>query len=200
MPSVWARNPEMRVLEGQRLGSLALLTVSLAFYGVSLFNARQPVREAAIPWGSQGPGLMAVEVMGGPGREGIYFLPVGVTIGKMREIAVIPETEGQVRIEGARISAGSLVTSGQGEVKIGEMAAAKRLALGLPVDVNHASEEDLSLIPGIGGKIAYQIVQLRKQKGAFRDLSDLMTVPGIKEKKLNDLRLYLIAGQTRGPI
>jgi DNA uptake protein ComE-like DNA-binding protein len=43
--------------------------------------------------------------------------------------------------------------------------------------------------------MAYQIIQLRKQKGAFRDLSDLTAVSGIKEKKLNGLKGYLIAGQ-----
>jgi competence protein ComEA len=191
----------MRVFEGQRLGALAVLMVSLIIYGVSLLNARQPVRESPVPWGSQGSGLVAVEVAGDPGREGIYFLPEGTTIKKVREIAVIPGMNDGGTIEGVEISAGSvLVTSGRGEVKIGEMAAARRLALGLPVDLNHASEEDLSLIPGIGEKIAYQIVQLRIQRGAFRDLSDLAAVPGIKEKKLNGLKGYLIVRPARGQI
>jgi len=128
---------------------------------------------------------MAVEIAGGSGSEGIYFLPEGTTIEKIRKIVLIPETRDDGRIDGVGISAGCvLVWSGHGEVNIGEMSAAKRLALGLPVDVNHASEEDLSLIPGIGEKMAYQIVQLRNQKGVFHDLSDLAAVPGIKEKKL----------------
>ena len=191
----------MRVSEGQRLGALTLLVVSLTVYGVSLLNARQPVRESPIPWGSQGPGLIAIEVAGDPGKEGIYFLPEGTTIEKVREIAVIPGMNDGGKIEGVGISTGSvLVTSGQGEVKIGEMAAAKRLALGLPVDLNHASEEDLSLVPGIGEKMAYQITQLRKQRGAFRDLSVLTAVPGIKEKKLNGLKGYLIVRPARGQI
>jgi competence protein ComEA len=191
----------MRVSEGQRLGALMLLMVSLTVYGVSLFNARQSVRESPIPWGSQGPGLMAVEVAGGPGREGIYFLPEGATIEKVREIAVIPGMNDRGKIEGAGISDGSvLVTSERGEVKIGEMVAAKMLALGLPVDLNRASEEDLSLVPGIGEIMADQIIQVRKQRGAFRDLSDLAAVPGIKEKKLNGLKGYLIVKPARGKI
>jgi competence protein ComEA len=186
----------MRVSEGQRLGALTVLMASLAVYGASILNVRQPVRESPIPWGSQGSGLVAVEVAGDPGKEGIYFLPDGTTIKKVREIAVIPGLNDGEKIEGVGISAGSvLATSGRGEVEIGEMAAARRLALGLPVDLNRASEEDLSLIPGIGEKMAYQIIKLRKQRGAFRDLSDLTAVPGIKEKKLNGLKGYLIAGQ-----
>lgn len=186
----------MQVFEGQRLGALTILIVSLTVYGFFFISARQPIREALMPWGSQGPGLMAVEITGDPVREGIYFLPEGTTIERLHEIAMIPGMNDRGKIEGARIFDGLvLMTSGKGEVKIGDMAAARRLALGLPVDLNHASEEDLSLVPGIGEKMAYQIIQLRKQRGAFRDLSDLTAVPGIKEKKLNGLKGYLIAGQ-----
>jgi competence protein ComEA len=77
-------------------------------------------------------------------------------------------------------------------MKIEEISAARRLALGLPVDLNRASEGDLSLVPGIGERMAVQIVQLRIERGEFRNLSDLMAVPGIKEKKLNGLKGYLI--------
>jgi competence protein ComEA len=186
----------MRVFEGQALGALTLLMVSITVYGISLFSVRQPVRESPIPWGFQGPGLMAVEIAGDSGKKGIYFLPEGTTIEKVREIGMIPGTNDGGRIEGVRIFDGLvLMTSGQGEMRIGKMAAARRLALGLPVDLNHASEGDLSLIPGIGKNMAYQIIQLRNQKGAFRHLSDLTAVPGIKEKKLNGLKEYLIAGQ-----
>jgi competence protein ComEA len=72
------------------------------------------------------------------------------------------------------------------------MAAARKLALGLPVDVNRISEEELSLVPGIGEIMAYKIIQLRRERGGFRDLTDLTALPGIKEKKLNSLKGYLI--------
>jgi competence protein ComEA len=139
---------------------------------------------------------MAVEVTGGPGREGIYFLPEKMTVEEVLLIAGIPITDCLKKINRGGISAGSaLMVSPQGEVKIVEMAAARRLALGLPIDINQASQEDLLLVPGIGEKTAYRIIQLRKQRGTFRDLSDLVVVPGIKEKKLNGLKRYLIAGQ-----
>ena len=191
----------MLVFEAQRRGAIAVLILALTVYGVSLLHSRQPVRESPIPWGNQGPGLVALEVTGNPGREGIYFLSEGTTIEELREIAAISGMNNGGKIKGVGISTGSvLVTSGQGQVKIEEMAAARRLALGLPVDLNNASEEDLTLVPGIGEKMAYQIIQLRKQQGAFRDLSDLTAVPGIKEKKLNSLKGYLIAGQAQGQI
>lgn len=183
----------MLVSEAQRLGAIAVLMISLTVYGVSLLHARQPIRETPLPWGNQGQGLMAVEVAGDPGREGIYFLPEGMTVEKVLYIAGIPRMNHRRKTDFVGISAGSaLMASPQGEVNIGEMAAARKLALGLPVDLNRISEEELSLVPGIGEKMAYQIIQLRRESGGFRDLKDLTALPGIKEKKLNGLKGYLI--------
>jgi competence protein ComEA len=183
----------MLVSEAQRLGGMAVLMISLAVYGVSMLHARQPVRETPLPWGNQGPGLMAGEVAGDQRRDGIYFLPEGMTAEKVLYIAGIRGMNHREKTGPAGISAGSALTvSPQGEVNIGEMGAARKLALGLPVDINRISEEELSLVPGIGEKMAYQIIQLRRETGGFRDLADLTALPGIKEKKLNGLRGYLI--------
>ena len=188
----------MLVSEAQRLGAIAVLMISLTVYGVSLLHARQPVRETPLPWGNQGQGLMAVEVAGDQGRDGIYFLPEGMTVEEVLYIAGIPRMNHQGKTERVGISVGSSLTaSPQGEVIIGEMAAARMLALGLPVDVNRISEEELSLVPGIGEKMAYRIIQLRRERGGFRDLTDLTALPGIKEKKLNSLKGYLIVRPAR---
>jgi len=61
----------------------------------------------------------------------------------------------------------------------------------MPIDLNHASAEELSQVPGIGEKLAIQIVQLRQLRRQFESVSDLMAVQGIKEKKLNNLKKYL---------
>jgi len=79
-------------------------------------------------------------------------------------------------------------------VKIGEMDVASKLALGLPVNVNQASAEDLMMIRGIGKKTADSIVALRAQKGRIKCLEQLMEIKGIKEKKLQALKKYLYAG------
>jgi competence protein ComEA len=191
----------MRVSEAQRLGSAAVLMISLAVYGVSFLHARQPVREAPLPWGSQGPALMVVEVTGDRGREGIYFLPEGLTIEKVFSLIGIPRTNHQGKTDPMEVSTGSALTiSPQGEVSIGEIAATRKLALGLPVDLNRISEEELSLVPGIGENTAYHIIQLRREMGGFRDLADLTALPGIKEKKLNSLKRYLAVRLAKGEI
>ena len=62
-----------------------------------------------------------------------------------------------------------LSLSAGGVLTIGDMPAVRRLALGLPIDLNRASAEDLSLVPGIGERMAIEIVQRRQTDGEVRD-------------------------------
>jgi len=80
---------------------------------------------------------------------------------------------------------------GSRRIIIGQMEAAKRLALGMPIDINPAGREDLKLIPGIGDVMADDIVACRERIGRFKTLDQLTAVKGIKEKKLSKLRPYL---------
>ena len=182
----------MLVSEGQKLGALSVLMLSLFYYGFSLFHARQPVPESPIPLGRQEAESMAIEVLGSR-AEGVYFMPKGTVFDQISKVAGMPGGYSGMHSPERGISDGALlVISPSGEATIGEMSAAARLALGLRVDLNRASEGDLSLVPGIGDRMAEQIIQLRLEKGAFRDLSDLTAVPGIKEKKLSSLKDYLM--------
>jgi competence protein ComEA len=188
------------VLDSQKLGAVAVLTVCLLLYGAFLYHSRLPVRETPLPWGEQGPGLIALELADENRGGAIYFLPEETTIEQIREsigIPKMPEISDLRNIKEMGISSGStLMISPSRELKIGDMIAARKMALGLPLDLNQVSEEDLSLVPGIGEKTAFQIVRVRNEKGAFRDLSDLMTVPGIKEKKFNAIKVYFIVKPT----
>jgi len=76
------------------------------------------------------------------------------------------------------------------------LSAVTRLALGLPIDLNRATEEDLLLVPGIGEKMAARIVRVRQEKGKIERLADLTTIPGIKDKKVRQLEKYLAVGNT----
>jgi len=49
----------------------------------------------------------------------------------------------------------------------------------------------LRMIPGVGDRLAADIVALREKKGRFEKLDQLMEVKGIKENKLAKLRPYL---------
>ena len=60
-----------------------------------------------------------------------------------------------------------------------------------PVALNKATAKELESLPGIGPAIAERIVTYRTEQGKFAELSQLMEVKGIGEKKLAQLRPHL---------
>lgn len=51
------------------------------------------------------------------------------------------------------------------------------------IDLNRATAEELSALPGIGEVLAGAIVAHREKHGPFAQPSDIMQVPGIGDKK-----------------
>ena len=76
----------MRVREAQNLGALMILVASLVVYGGSLLIDRYPLPETSLPWGNQGPGMIAAEVTGSKGADGVYFLPESMTIATILKV------------------------------------------------------------------------------------------------------------------
>jgi competence ComEA-like helix-hairpin-helix protein len=189
----------MRVSEGQRLGSTLLLIVSLVIYGSFFFMHQRPVAQLHLPWGEQSAGTVAVEIATGGKGDGIYFSPATEGLLPILYKTGLPE----------KISASDLfqkpfpggfalsIESDRGMVKCVDMAAVKRLALGLPIDLNSASVVELSMVPGIGASMAARIVELRQSKGKFQTLSDLKKITGIKDHRLKRLGQYLQISTSR---
>ena len=73
------------------------------------------------------------------------------------------------------------------------LAAAPLVATALTgvVNVNTASAEELSLLPGVGPARARAIIELRQQRGGFKRVEDLLEVKGIGESSLAKLKPYL---------
>lgn len=59
------------------------------------------------------------------------------------------------------------------------------------IDINHASDTELTRLPGIGPKTAAKIVAYRHQNGLFRKVDDLIKVDRIGPKTLKKLKPYL---------
>lgn len=74
--------------------------------------------------------------------------------------------------------------------RVAPLSAAHSLTLGLPLDLNRASATELELIPGIGPRLAENIVQYRQKNGGFGALNELQQVEGIGEVKLKQLVGY----------
>ena len=60
------------------------------------------------------------------------------------------------------------------------------------IDINTANKDELKLLPGIGDELAKRIVDYREENGFFASVEDLKNVSGIGEKKIDDLRYYIV--------
>lgn len=59
------------------------------------------------------------------------------------------------------------------------------------VDLNHASEAELNLLPGVGPKLAQEILRYRQDRGGFQSVEDLMNIRGIKDGRISAWRKHL---------
>lgn len=59
------------------------------------------------------------------------------------------------------------------------------------ININTAGINELIKLPGIGEKTAEKIIELRKQRGKFKRLEELMDVKGIGEVKFNKIKKFL---------
>jgi competence protein ComEA len=75
--------------------------------------------------------------------------------------------------------------------EIKELDAAARMNFFMPIQINTASAVDLTLIPGIGFRIAESIVHYRETHKGIRRLEDLQAIPGIGEKKMQSIIPYI---------
>lgn len=142
------------------------------------------------------PKSLIVEVVAVNGESGIYFVEPGTSMNQMfSQIGLKGSIAGNIKIQnGMRVR---LIPEGDRTgIVIEQMDAAKRLAMGLPLDINLASMDELALIPGIGYKLAADIVAEREKNGRFEDINQLISIDGIKEKKFSKLRLYLYVDRT----
>jgi competence protein ComEA len=63
------------------------------------------------------------------------------------------------------------------------------------VNINTASAQELTSLPGIGPKKADAIVSYRKANGAFGSVDDIVKVKGIGPKTLDKLRPLITVGK-----
>jgi competence ComEA-like helix-hairpin-helix protein len=60
-----------------------------------------------------------------------------------------------------------------------------------PLDLNSATVEQLTQLPGVGPVTAQAIVDFRAKSGPFRRVEDLLAIRGITERRLKELRPYV---------
>lgn len=157
----------------------------ISFLYPSLIDSKGPVLSTS------GSDTIIIEVVAENGAAGVFFVEPGTSVkqlfSQLEFFGIITEN---IKLQnGMKIR---LVPKEDNRVIVIEkMDAAKRLALGLPLDINLAGQYELMFIPGVGEVTAANIVAGRDKIGRFEKLEQLMDVKGIKEKKLSKLSQYL---------
>jgi competence ComEA-like helix-hairpin-helix protein len=140
------------------------------------------------------PGIMHsafVEVTGKASHPGVYSFPNPPALGEVWQRAGAPGTAPEpdkIIASGSRVE-----VTPEGGYRLAIMSGTQLLTLGLPIDLNRASAEDLAAVPGIGPALARRILAYRQAHGPFQKIDDLEEkVLGFGPKKGEKIKSYLI--------
>lgn len=200
-------------VSGRALRGLALaaLTLFLAAFFLSFLRSQgqtsaevistagegsQGVSVQPLPSGLPSPSGVWVHVAGAVHRPGVYELAPQARVfealeaaGGAREDAALDSINlAQTLVDGSQIyvpvvgeTLDPVQTSGTSTS--GQVAQVPAL-----VNLNTASQADLEALPRIGPATAQKIIEYRQSHGPFTSLEDLLAIPGIGEKTLENLR------------
>jgi competence protein ComEA len=189
----------LRCFSRSQLGVILLLGAALLLLWA--WRAHFGLGPAAAPPPGAGPPVF-VEVRGALPAPGVYAFGHPPSLTEVWRQSGSPglappaPAPGQAEQPG-QIASGSLVTiSPDGHYRLGRMAGAQLLTLGLPLELNTASAADFIALPGIGPALAQRIVDYRTAHGPFKKTDDLRQVSGIGPTKLENLRPHLVISES----
>ena len=178
---------------GQKMLLAVLLLTLIAFYWMRGRSGH--IASLDFPNKTPRPERFVAEVEGCCVSPGIYTFSTEVGIRQVLIAAGMPreftlqENTPQTLRTGTRIA---LYQSPQGlHIRMESMDPAKKIVYGIPIDLNCAQADDLTLIPGIGPVLAKRIIDYRDRRRGIRRFDDLAHISGIGRKKLESLRRYL---------
>ena len=166
----------------------------LALYGLRHYSDYRQSEKSAQPL-SMGA---IVQISGKVCTPGIYSFDGPVTVD--RAVARAGGLIAGLRLESnwrtVRVTQGRRVHITEGDngvarLRLEWMAVPSLLALGERLELNHASANELAMVPGISRELAERIVAHRKRRGGFSRLDDLVAVKGIGPATIRRLRPHL---------
>jgi competence protein ComEA len=172
-------------------GGFLLAGVALA---VALIRVAADHRGRAGPpaWKPEGSFAGVIEVGGAVRRSGVLLGQAGRRARDAVELAgprVPPRGRGA---ETCLREGDALTLLPDGSVRVARMPGERLVALGRRIDLNLATAEDLTSLPGIGPTAASRIVAWRASRGRYDRLEDLRRIPGIGPKTLARIRPFLL--------
>ena len=134
--------------------------------------------------------LCFVEVTGAAAKPGVYKFEHPPTLAEVWQKSGGP---GTAPASPDKIASGRRVEiAPDGRYQLARISGAQLLTLGLALDLNTATAEDLDALPGIGPALAQRIVDYRRDHGPFKRIDDLEQVSGIGPKKIEKIKPHLI--------
>lgn len=121
--------------------------------------------------------LIEVKIEGAVKEPGWYDIPKGSLV-----------------IEGIREAGGALPQADLRGMDLGSSLEDKEEIWipGEKLNINRASLEQLTYLPGIGPVLAQRIIEYRAKNGPFHNLSELTEIPGIGEVKFARIKEKII--------
>jgi competence protein ComEA len=177
------------MFENQIRGLIAIFLI-LAIIPLIIFFSNSFSNYEVPALANQYNNTLTLEIQDKDTGDGIYFAPRGTTANRLLELTGFNFRIGEdFPLEDAmKLTIDSRLAK---KVSLTTIDNSRRLALGMPIDLNSATFDDLLLISGIGEITANKILTLRSEKVHFRHIEELMEMKGIKEKKLAKLKQYL---------
>jgi competence protein ComEA len=176
---------------------IVMIAAALCFFRVAAPVLSVGGTEERPHYSERKNGDVVVALSGQVEHRGIYFIPGGSSLLDFMAMAGIDADRiPGIRVPNQRLKNASLVnvrtagSPGAPSVTVNRMSGSMRFALGLPIELNSATEQDLEVVPGIGKTTALRIIDYRQENGEFKKVSDLMNIKGIKEKKYATFRRY----------
>ena len=139
-----------------------------------------------------------ISIRGDVRHPGIYIVPdIMLTEGVIKMATPLSSIsswspigiEAAPPVHGAEIFIG-MESGGKAVLQVKNLSASQSILLGLQLDINAMHMKDFIGLPGIGPALAERIVAFRQKNGGFMQVSDLLSVEGVGEKKYKQLRKY----------
>ena len=199
---------------GGRLATATVTVLAVGAGGWWLLRAPSPPTEAGLPYAStststlsspgttapaapadaDAPAEVVVHVAGAVAEPGVYELPSGSRVHVAIDAAGGPLPKAQpsaLNLAAPLLDGERIYVPRVGEsvpVAVDDGTSGPDAAPSGPVDVNHATVDELDELPGIGPATATAIVDHREESGPFASVDDLEAVRGIGPAKLDAIR------------
>ena len=143
--------------------------------------------------------LIAVHIIGCITNPGVYYMPTGSLL-----IDIINEAGGFTTEADTQVANLAYLLSGGMQIRIPAITDTDKtwlIAMGTSlgtdsleneprskININTATLSELMTLSGIGESSAKSIIAYREEHGKFKNINDIMNVPGIKEGKFNKIK------------